>query len=84
MSNDLTTLSFNDIDSFFETLDRDNLGFVAVVAIRERVRARAADSCILDFLNTFKDIEDDEMVNHREFGRMFKIYEQGRHAGPAG
>lgn len=74
-SNDLTTLSFNDIDSFFETLDGDNLGFVAVVAIRERVRGFGLpDSCILDFLNTFKDIEDDEMVNHREFGRMFKIY----------
>lgn len=74
-SNDLTTLTFNDIDSFFETLDGDNLGFVSVVTIREKVRNFGLpDSCTMDFLNTFKDIDDDEMVNHREFGRMFKIY----------
>ena len=74
-SNELTTLSFNDIDSFFETLDNDNLGFISVSTIREKVRSfNLHDSCTTDFLNTFKDIEDDEMVNHREFGRMFKIY----------
>ena len=70
---EMTYLSFNDIDSFFETLDDSNLGFVAVSTIRDKIRSFAlSESCIIGFLNTFKDIEDDEMVNHIEFGRLFK------------
>ena len=72
---DITYLTFNDIDSFFESLDNTNLGFVAVMAIREKIRSfQLPESCIIGFLNTFKDIEDDEMVNSIEFGRLFKNY----------
>jgi WD40 repeat protein/Ca2+-binding EF-hand superfamily protein len=72
---DVQTLSFNDIESFFETLDTDNLGFVPVAIIRDKIRSFSLpESCISDFLNGFKDIDEDEMLNQTEFGRMFKIF----------
>lgn len=66
-------LTFAEIDQLFETYDVENVGFVAVGFIREKVREMPlSDNVISNFLSTIKDIDEDEMVNHREFGRMFK------------
>ena len=66
-------LTFAEIDQLFETYDVENVGFVAVGFIRDKVREMPlSDNVISNFLSTIKDIDEDEMVNHREFGRMFK------------
>eukprot|EP00605_Chrysophyceae_sp_TOSAG23-4_P000072 GSChrysophyteH1.ASY1.ANO1.74.1 assembled CDS len=72
-SNERTVLSFADVDQLFEIFDIENVGFVAVGFIRDKAREWPLhDNIVQNFLNTIKEIDDDEMVNHREFQRMFK------------
>lgn len=72
-SNEAVVLTFAEVDQLFEIYDVDNLGFVAVGYIKDKVRDMGLnDNIVASFLNNIKDIDEDEMVNHREFGRMYK------------
>ena len=72
-SNETVVLTFAEVDQLFEIYDAENLGFVAVGHIKEKIRDMAlSENVVQSFLSNIKDIDEDEMVNHREFGRMFK------------
>jgi len=72
-SNESVMLTFAEVDQLFEIYDVENLGFVAVRYIKDKIRDTGLnENIIASFLNSIKDIDEDEMVNHREFGRMFK------------
>jgi len=72
-SNESVVLTFAEVDQLFEIYDVENLGFVAVGYIKEKVRDMGLnDNIVASFLSNIKDIDEDEMVNHREFGRMYK------------
>ena len=72
-SNESVMLTFAEVDQLFEIYDVENLGFVAVGYIKDKIRDTGLnENIIASFLNSIKDIDEDEMVNHREFGRMFK------------
>jgi hypothetical protein len=69
------TLTYSDVDQLFEIYDRENVGFVSVWYIRDRIGDMALpDPVSTSFLASIKDIDEDEMVNLREFLRMFKAY----------
>ena len=72
---EITTMKFTEVDQLFEMYDHDNIGFVSVGVIREKIRGLGLNDVITAFfLKEIKDIDDDEMVNHREFGRIWKPY----------
>jgi Ca2+-binding EF-hand superfamily protein len=71
--NEKTVLTLAEVDQMFEIYDVENVGFVSMGFIRDKAREWPLNENIIQgFLNTIKDVDDDEMVNHREFGRMFK------------
>ena len=70
-----TTLTFNDVDQLFEIFDLDNINFVSVNYIKERIAEMNLPEAVnMSFLGQVKDIDDDEMLNHREFNRLFKAH----------
>jgi WD40 repeat protein len=70
---EIVVLTFHEVDQLFEIYDVDNVGFVSVGFFKEKIREMPLhESMILEFLSTIAEIDDDEMVNHREFARMFK------------
>jgi Ca2+-binding EF-hand superfamily protein len=71
----LTQLTFNELESLFETFDTNNFGYVAVSTIRDEIRnLTLPDSIINSCLGSFKYVEDDEMISPSEFTRFFKMY----------
>lgn len=64
-----------EIDQLFDCYDTDNIGFVAVNYIRERIRGMAMPEPVqFAFMESIIDLEEDEMVNNQEFLRIFRPY----------
>jgi Ca2+-binding EF-hand superfamily protein len=73
-STDVTTLSEDEIDQLFDAYDKNNIGFIKVGFLLERVRAALPDSVYLEFKDSINSVSDDEMVNHTEFIRLLQPY----------
>jgi hypothetical protein len=64
-----------DLDFLFEAYDTENIGFVDVSLIKERVRTLyLSEQALFHFMDSISDLADDEMVNVVEFRRLFKLY----------
>jgi Ca2+-binding EF-hand superfamily protein len=64
-----------DLEQLFESYDGENIGFVDVSLIKERVRAmNLSEQALFFFMDNISDLADDEMVNLIEFKRLFKMY----------
>lgn len=69
----MATVTISELEQLFESYDADNIGFVVVSLIRERIRAmQLPEQVQFFFMDSILDIADDEMVNFVEFSRMFK------------
>lgn len=69
------TVTMTDLEFLFEAYDSENVGFVDVAIVRDRVRKMAlSDQQIFFFMEIVADLADDEMVNLQEFKRMFRIF----------
>lgn len=69
------SISAAEIEQLFDCYDTDNIGFVAVSYIRERIRNMNLPEPIqFAFMESIVDLEEDEMVNNQEFLRIFRIY----------
>jgi Ca2+-binding EF-hand superfamily protein len=68
-----------DLEQLFESYDGENIGFVDVSLIKERVRAmNLSEQALFFFMDNISDLADDEMVNLIEFKRLFKMYTASR------
>lgn len=75
----IPTVSYTELDFLFEAYDTDNVGFVDVSVIRERVRKMSLnDQQIFFFMELIADLADDEMVNLLEFRRIFRIFTKSK------
>jgi Ca2+-binding EF-hand superfamily protein len=75
----IPTVSLTDLDFLFEAYDTDNVGFVDVAIIRERVRKMPLnDLQVFFFMELIADLADDEMVNLQEFRRIFRIFTKSK------
>jgi len=64
-----------DLDFLFEAYDGENIGFVDVALIKERIRTMyLSEQSLFHFMDSISDLADDEMVNNVEFKRLFKAY----------
>jgi Ca2+-binding EF-hand superfamily protein len=80
----IPTITNTDLEFLFEAYDMDNVGFVDVSVIRERIRRLNTqfgylnETHIYFFMELICDLEDDEMVNLTEFKRMFKLFSSSK------
>ena len=73
--NDDFALTPAEIFQLFECYDIDSIGFVTVSLIRDRIRAMALpESAHFGIMDTFSNLEEDEMLNEAEFTRIFRRY----------
>jgi Ca2+-binding EF-hand superfamily protein len=71
----VTKLSTAELDQLFDAYDVENIGFVSMGYIRERIKQMAMpEPVVYSFLTSIADADDDEMVNHAEFARILKAY----------
>jgi Ca2+-binding EF-hand superfamily protein len=71
----LQTVQPAEIDSLFEYYDIDSIGFVQLSLVRDRVRnMNLGDPIQFAFMETIKNMDDDDLVNSQEFGRLFKQF----------
>ncbi len=64
-----------DLEFLFEAYDSENVGFVDVAVIKERIRRmRMSETALFFFMEMIADLSDDEMVNLVEFKRLFKPF----------
>jgi Ca2+-binding EF-hand superfamily protein len=64
-----------DLEFLFEAYDTENVGFVEIALIRERIRSlRLPEQVLFYFMELTTDLADDEMVNLVEFKRLFKPF----------
>lgn len=64
-----------DLEFLFEAYDTENIGFVDVALIKERVRTfYLSEQALFSFMDSISDLADDEMVSVVEFKRMFRLY----------
>lgn len=64
-----------DLEFLFEAYDSENVGFVDVVVIKDRIRRmRISEQALFFFMEMIADMADDEMVNLVEFKRLFKPF----------
>jgi WD40 repeat protein len=73
-------VSTNDLEFLFEAYDMDNVGFVDVSLIKERIRnMRLSENALFFFMELIgPDLADDEMVNLVEFKRLFKPFSNAK------
>ena len=70
-----SAISAAEVDQLFDCYDTDNIGFVAVSYIRERIRnLQLPEAVQFAFMESIIDLEEDEMVNNQEFLRIFKPF----------
>lgn len=75
----IPTVTLTDLDFIFEAYDSENVGFVDVSVIRERIRKMPLnDQQIFFFMELIADLADDEMVNLLEFRRIFRIFTKNK------
>ncbi len=68
-------VSNTDLEFLFEAYDSENVGFVDVTVIKERIRRmRMPEQAVFFFMEMISDLSDDEMVNLTEFKRIFKPF----------
>jgi Ca2+-binding EF-hand superfamily protein len=68
-------VSNTDLEFLFEAYDSENVGFVDVAVIKDRVRRmRMPEPAVFFFMEMVSDMSDDEMVNLTEFKRLFKPF----------
>lgn len=68
-----------DLDFLFEAYDTENIGFVDVALIKERVRTLyLSEQALFHFMDSISDLADDEMVSSVEFKRLFRLYMSGK------
>ncbi len=68
-------VTHTDLEQLFESYDSENIGFVDVSLIKERVRSmNLSEQALFFFMDNISDLADDEMVNLVEFKRLFKMY----------
>lgn len=71
----IPTVTATDLEFLFEAYDSDNVGFIEVNVVRERVKKmNLTNPQLFFFADLISDLADDEMVNFTEFKRMFKIF----------
>lgn len=71
----ITTVTISEIDNLFEAYDTQNVGFVEVGYLKERIRSfPISENAIFTFMENLVGVEDDEMFNQVEFARLFKSY----------
>ena len=71
----LQTVQPVEIDSLFEHYDIDSIGFVQLSLVRDRIRnMNLGDPIQFAFMETIKNMDDDDLVNSQEFGRLFKLF----------
>ena len=71
----VATLTLLDMEQLFEYFDVNNLGYVAVSAIRDQVnRMSLPEPALFMFNDCISAAADDEMVNLAEFVRLLKVY----------
>lgn len=73
-----------DLDFMFEAYDGENVGFVDVACIKERVRLMGlSEQQLYFFMDMMTDMADDDMVNLTEFKRLFRPFTSNKlmHAG---
>jgi hypothetical protein len=64
-----------DLEFLFEAYDTENIGFVDVALIKERVRTfYLSEQALFHFMDSISDLADDEMVSVVEFKRLFRLY----------
>jgi hypothetical protein len=64
-----------DLEFLFEAYDTENIGFVDVALIKERVRTfYLSEQTLFHFMDSISDLADDEMVSVVEFKRLFRLY----------
>jgi Ca2+-binding EF-hand superfamily protein len=69
------TVYKEDMCLLFESYDEDNIGYIKVSMIRDKLmRFQLPIAAQLAFNEKLKGIEDDDMVNLQEFTRMFMAY----------
>ncbi len=74
-ANQVPKVSTIELEQLFEAYDTQNVGYVNVSHIRERIRAmNLSENCLFSFMETITELNDDEMVNSMEFKRIFKVY----------
>eukprot|EP01035_Chromulina_nebulosa_P018163 gene18163-23821_t len=65
----------DELESLFEAYDFENIGFISIGYIKERIRQLQLPDKILHlFMDSIYDINTDEMVNLIEFKRMFQLF----------
>ena len=71
----VATVTRSEIDYLFEAYDVENIGFVEVGYLKDRVRTFPInENAVFTFMENLVGVEDDEMFNHVEFSRLFKSY----------
>lgn len=71
----MTFMTSTEVDQLFECYDTDNIGFVPIQVIRDRIKSFGLnEGALFQFLDTIVDIESDEMINQIEFLRIMKPY----------
>jgi Ca2+-binding EF-hand superfamily protein len=72
-----------DLEFLFEAYDTENIGFVDVALIKERVRTLyLSEQALFHFMDSISDLADDEMVSVVEFKRLFRVYISTKEKGP--
>lgn len=68
-------VSPTDLDFLFEAYDLENVGFVDIAYIKERIKNLGlSEQQVYFFLELIAEMADDDMVNVTEFKRMFKPF----------
>lgn len=68
-------VSHTDLELLFEAYDSENMGFVEVGLIKERIRTfYLSEQNLFYFMESISVFVDDEMLNLIEFKRLFKEY----------
>jgi Ca2+-binding EF-hand superfamily protein len=71
----MTTINIVELEQLFVTYDVNNVGFVEVSLIRERIRAMNLPEAVqFSFMDSILEIADDDMLSLVEFMRVFKLY----------
>lgn len=70
-----TQVTASDLEFLFEAYDTENIGFVDVALIKERIRTLyLSEQALFYFMDSISDLADDEMVSVVEFKRLFRLY----------
>ena len=72
---DKDNFTASDLEALFDYYDADVVGFVAISAVRERLKLmQLPDDAVDYFAQVMKGMEDDEMVSPTEFERLFASF----------